>query len=76
MSVSSKEIKKRYIKCSESGVINMSDELEILQFLVNKFNLISLSEYARVNNISKPAAIKRKKVEPTIRVYNLDYFVK
>jgi hypothetical protein len=74
--VSSEEIRIRFIELSENGQLMMGDEMIILEHLVNKLNLISLTEYAKMNNISKPAAIKRIQKEPTVRVHKLNYFVK
>jgi hypothetical protein len=74
--VSSEEIRIRFIELLENGKLMMGDEMMILQYLVNKLNLISLTEYAKLNNISKPASIKRIEKEPTIKVHKLHYFVK
>ena len=74
--ISSEEIRIRFIELSENGQLFMGYEMIILQHLVNKLNLISLTEYAKLNNISKPAAIKRIDKEPTIKIHKLNYFVK
>jgi hypothetical protein len=74
--ISSEQVRIRFIELLENGKLMMGDEMMIMEHLVNKLNLISLSEYAKLNNISKPAAIKRIKKEPTIKVHKLHYFVK
>lgn len=53
----------------------MSDELIILEHLVNKFNLISQSKYAKLNGISPAGAKKRLESgkEPVIRVDGKNY---
>jgi len=55
----------RYIKSSNKGVITYTDELNILNHLLNKFNPVSKSEYAKKENISIPGVndrIKRGKL--------------
>ncbi len=41
--------------------LTMDEELNILNLLVNKYNFLSVSEYARKENISQPASLKRLK---------------
>jgi len=48
-------VAERYIESSNKGAINYTDELNILNHLLNKFNPISKSEYAKKHNISVPA---------------------
>lgn len=74
--VSSEQIRIRFLELVDSGQIFMGDEMIILQHLVNKFNLISSSEYAKINRISPPAVRHRIKKEPTIKIGKLNYFVK
>jgi hypothetical protein len=82
--ISSEQVRIRFIELLENGKLMMGDEIKKVpswhekgtQHLVNKLNLISLSEYAKLNNISKPAAVKRIEKEPTIKVHKLHYFVK
>jgi hypothetical protein len=56
----------------------MSDELIILDHLVNKFNFISQSEYARLNGITPAGAKKRldSGKEPIITIGKTKYVVK
>lgn len=58
-------IADRYIKASETKGFNYTDELKILEYLLNKFNPISKSEYAKKEGISIPGVndrLKRGKV--------------
>lgn len=55
----SSRIRDRYIEVSSKGELSYTDELHILNHLVNKFNPISLSEYARRENISVNGAKTR-----------------
>lgn len=55
----SSRIRDRYIEVSSKGELSYTDELHILNHLVNKFNPISLSEYARIENISVNGAKTR-----------------
>lgn len=55
----------RYISASNNGNFNYTKELNILNHLLNKFNPISITEYAKKENIKPPAVydrIKRGKV--------------
>lgn len=55
----------RYIKTSKEGLITYTDELKILEYLLNKFKPICKSEYAKKEGISIPAVndrIERGKV--------------
>ncbi len=52
-------VSERYAKASNGNQLNMNDELEILNFIVNKFNLKSVAQYAKQESISNPAALKR-----------------
>ena len=51
------EIKKVIL----NNQLNITEELEILDLLVNKYNLVSPSEQARQKGITQPAALKRLK---------------
>ena len=58
-------VSERYIKASQTKGFNYTDELEILQYLLNKFNLKSKSQYAKQESISIAGVndrIKRGKV--------------
>ena len=35
------------------------EELEMINLLVKKYNFVSVSDYAKLNGISQPAALKR-----------------
>lgn len=72
----SEGIANRFIELSEKGQLYMGDEIRILQHLVNKMNLISASEYAKLNGISRSGVRHRIKKEPTVLVGGLHYFVK
>lgn len=55
----------RYIKASNKGRFTYTQELNILNHLLNKFKPVSLSEYAHKEKIKPPAVydrIKRGKV--------------
>ena len=52
----STRIKDRIIECSSNGELSYTDELHILNHLINKFKPLSLSEYARKENISPNGA--------------------
>jgi|TARA_R110000822_G_scaffold286336_1_gene407691 hypothetical protein len=47
---------KKVIKLNQ---LTMTEELELLKILVKKYNLVSVSEYARNQGISQPGALKR-----------------
>jgi hypothetical protein len=55
----SAQIADRLIKLSNDDQLSIGDEFRILEHLVNRFNLISLSEYAKKEGISNVAARKR-----------------
>lgn len=57
----SSRIRDRYIEVSSQGELSYTDELHILHHLINKFKPISLSEYARQQNISVNGAKTRIK---------------
>jgi hypothetical protein len=50
---------ERFRKAINDNRFFIHEELEMINILVNKYNFISVSEYARQNNISQPAALKR-----------------
>jgi hypothetical protein len=75
MGLDSVKTRKRFIEISNNNELMFGDEMEILQHLVNKFNLISSSEYARINGISRAGVRHRVNKEPTIKIGKLNYFV-
>ena len=48
----------RFKKAINDNRFNMTTELEMINHLVNKYNFISIAQYARNQNISPPAALK------------------
>lgn len=52
---------ERFEKAIKVNQFTVNEELEMLNHLVNKYNFKSVSEYARQENISQPAALKRLK---------------
>lgn len=52
-------IKNRLIECSKNGELMMDDEIEILQYLVSRLNLQTISNYSREQGISPAGAAKR-----------------
>ena len=58
-------VSERYIKASQTKGFSYTEELEILEFLLNKFNLKSKTQYAKQEGISIAGVndrIKRGKV--------------
>lgn len=51
----------RFKKVIDVNRFRMDEELEMLNHIVNKYNFLSVSQYARKENISQPAALKRIK---------------
>lgn len=51
----------RFKKAINDNRFTMDVELEMIKHLVNKYNFISVAQYARNENISPPAALKRLK---------------
>ena len=49
----------RFKKAINDNQFTMDVELEMINHLVNKYNFISVAEYARKESISSPAALKR-----------------
>ena len=74
----SAKIRDKLILLSNLGKISMSYELIILEHLVNKFNFISQSEYAKINGITSAGAKKRLESgkEPMIIIGKTKYVVK
>jgi len=74
----SRKIKDKLILLSNTGKLTMSDEMKILQHLVNKFNLISQAEYAKLNGITSAGAKKRLESgkEPCIFIGKSKYVVR
>jgi len=54
-----KDVSVRFIKSSTEGKISITDELNILEYLVERFKLKTISQYAKENGISYPGAVKR-----------------
>lgn len=50
---------QRFKKAIDSNLFLMHEELEMIELLVNKYNFISVSQYARNHKISQPGALKR-----------------
>jgi hypothetical protein len=55
----SERIKNRFIQCVEDSELTLGDIIEIIQYLVNKVNLITQAKYAKKHNISRSGTIKR-----------------
>lgn len=55
----STKIRERLIECSANGELTFTDELHILHHLLDKFKPISLSDYARKENITVNGAKSR-----------------
>ena len=49
----------RFKKAIDDNLFFMHEELEMIEILVNKYNFISVSQYARNHKISQPGALKR-----------------
>lgn len=54
-------VTERFKKAIDVNQFRMDEELEMLNLIVNKYNFLSVSEYARQQNISQPGALKRLK---------------
>lgn len=55
----SEKIKERLFECLENGEISIGDEIAILQRIVQRLNLSTISEYSRKHGISPNGAKKR-----------------
>ncbi len=55
----SKLIADRFIECSEKGEIFMSDELHLLNYLINRYQFMSVADYAKSEGITITGAKKR-----------------
>jgi fructose/tagatose bisphosphate aldolase len=55
----SNRIKNRLIECVESGELTLGDIIEIIQYLVNKVNLVTQARYALKHKISRASVKKR-----------------
>jgi hypothetical protein len=51
----------RFEKALNNGTFNMSEELQMIELLVTKYNFISKSEYARKEKISPQGVLSRLK---------------
>ena len=67
----------RFIKSSQKGIITYTDELNILEYLVQKFKLKTISQYAKENNISYQGTLKKLKSKKlmTIKLSNKLYII-
>jgi hypothetical protein len=55
----SNRIKNKLIECVESGDLTLGDIIDIIQYLVNKINLITQARYANKHKISRAGVKKR-----------------
>ncbi len=55
----SRLIVDRFKECSENGEISMSDELHLLNYLINRYQFTSVADYARHEGITITGANKR-----------------
>jgi len=55
----SRLIVDRFIECSEKGEIFMSDELHLLNYLINRYQFMSVADYAKSEGITITGANKR-----------------
>jgi hypothetical protein len=55
----SSKIKNRLFECLENGELTLGDELEIIEYMVNRVNPLTPAEYARREGISRAGAKKR-----------------
>lgn len=58
----SAKIRDRYIECSNNGELSYTDELIILNHLVQKFQLTTPSEYAKRKGMTYNGVRKRMRV--------------
>lgn len=54
-------VTERFKKAIDVNQFTITEELEMLNLIVNKYNFLSVSEYARQESISQPGALKRLK---------------
>ena len=52
-------VTERFKKAIDDNRFRIDEELDMLEMIVNKYNFRSVSQYARENSISQPAAVKR-----------------
>ena len=52
---------QRFEKAIKVNRFRMDEELDMLNLIVNKYNFLSFSQYAKKENISQPGALKRLK---------------
>ena len=50
---------QRFEKALNVNQFTMTEELQMIDLLVNKYNFLSVSQYARAESISQPGALKR-----------------
>ena len=56
---STENVVDRFRKAINVNRFTITEELEMMNILVNKYNFKSVSEYARQENITQPAVLKR-----------------
>lgn len=56
---STENVIDRFRKAINVNRFTITEELEMMNILVNKYNFKSVSEYARQENITQPAVLKR-----------------
>jgi hypothetical protein len=54
-------ITERFEKAINTNQFTIDEELNMIDVLVKKYNFLSVSQYARKENISQPGALKRLK---------------
>ncbi|WP_435415889.1 hypothetical protein [Polaribacter aestuariivivens] len=52
-------VTEKFEKAINVNQFTITEELEMLNLIVNKYNFLSVSQYARKEKISQPAALKR-----------------
>jgi hypothetical protein len=73
----SERIKNRLIQCVEEGEISIGDVVEITEYLVNRINITTPSEYAKIKGISRAGVtlrIKRGK-EATLKIKGKTFII-
>jgi hypothetical protein len=53
----SEEIKDWFLKMQKDNRINMSDELKVLQSIIDRFGFKTIQEYADVKGLSYPGVL-------------------
>jgi len=67
----------RFIKSSSEGRISLTDELLIFQYLVERFKLNTISQYAKENDITYTGTLKRieSKKLMIIKLGNINFII-